>query len=185
MKQLLKLLGCLCAVVLVVSCKETEEQRIARHIKYWENKEILFPKDYAFTVYGKDTVDFPWESAEHKILVYVDSTGCIGCKMQLEIWEWFIKDLDSISNGEIPVGFFIHPEEKGDMQDLLKDKKFAYPVCLDLEDELWKLNQFQNHIMLQTFLLDKENRVIAVGNPVHNLKIWELYMEMIKAKFRK
>ena len=39
MKQLLKLLGCLFAVVLVVSCKETEEQRIARHIKYWENKE--------------------------------------------------------------------------------------------------------------------------------------------------
>ena len=37
MKQLLKLLGCLCAVVLIVSCKETEEQRIARHIKYWEN----------------------------------------------------------------------------------------------------------------------------------------------------
>ena len=29
MKQLLKLLVCLCAVVLVVSCKETEEQRIA------------------------------------------------------------------------------------------------------------------------------------------------------------
>ena len=77
MKQLLKLLVCLCAVVLVVSCKETEEQRIAWHIKYWENKEVLFPKDYAFTVYGKDTVDFPWESAEHKILVYVDSPYAI------------------------------------------------------------------------------------------------------------
>ena len=64
-------------MLLVVACKETEEQRIAKHIKYWENKEIVFPKDYSFTVYGKDTIDFPWESAEHKILVYVDSTNSV------------------------------------------------------------------------------------------------------------
>ena len=101
------------------------------------------------------------------------------------MWEWFINDLDSISKGSVPVRFFIHPEEKGDMQDLLKDKKFSYPVCLDLKDELWQLNKFQNHIMLQTFLLNKENRVIAVGNPVHNLKIWELYMEIIKSHLDK
>ena len=101
------------------------------------------------------------------------------------MWEWFINDLDSISKGSVPVGFFIHPEEKGDMQDLLKDKKFSYPVCLDLKDELWQLNKFQNHIMLQTFLLNKENRVIAVENPVHNLKIWELYMEIIKSHLDK
>ena len=30
MKHLLRFLGCLCVVVMVVSCKETEEQRIAR-----------------------------------------------------------------------------------------------------------------------------------------------------------
>ena len=64
-------------MLLVVACKETEEQRIAKHIKYWENKEIVFPKDYSFTVYGKDIIDFPWESAEHKILVYVDSTNSV------------------------------------------------------------------------------------------------------------
>ena len=40
-------------------------------------------------------------------------------------------------------------------------------------------------VMLQTFLLNKENRVIAVGNPVHNLKIWELYMEIIKSHLDK
>lgn len=32
--------------------------------------------------------------------------------------------------------------------------------------------------MYQTYLLDKDNRVIAIGNPVHNLNVKELYLKM-------
>ena len=31
----------------------------------------------------------------------------------------------------------------------------------------------------QTFLLDKDNKVMAIGNPVHNPKIKELYMKIL------
>ena len=55
MKKFVKILGCVCTIILMVSCKKTEEQRIARHIKHREDKEIVFPKGYAFSVYGKDT----------------------------------------------------------------------------------------------------------------------------------
>ena len=40
----------------------------------------------------------------------------------------------------------------------------------------------------QTFLLDKDNKVVAIGNPVHNPKVKELYLnvltgsEVVKAK---
>ena len=162
------------------SCKETEKQRIVRLLEEWENKEIIFPDSCYFTKYGKDTVGFPLNKSDYKIIMYVDSIGCVDCKMQLELWKWFIDDLDSITTGKVPVGFFIHPEEKGDMQDLLKDKSFDYPVCLDMNNELYALNVFPNDIMFRTFLLDKENKVIAVGNPVHNLKIWKMYLRLIE-----
>lgn len=32
----------------------------------------------------------------------------------------------------------------------------------------------------QTFLLDKENKVLAIGNPVHNPKVKELYLKIIR-----
>ena len=34
--------------------------------------------------------------------------------------------------------------------------------------------------MFQTFLLDKESRVIALGNPIQNPKVKELYLNLIK-----
>ena len=33
--------------------------------------------------------------------------------------------------------------------------------------------------MFHTFLLDRENRIVLVGNPVHNEKLWELYKNTI------
>lgn len=57
MKKFVKILGCVCTIILMVSCKKTEEQRIARHIKHWEEKGIVSPEDYASGVYGgKDTL---------------------------------------------------------------------------------------------------------------------------------
>jgi hypothetical protein len=36
--------------------------------------------------------------------------------------------------------------------------------------------------MYQCFLLDSDNKVIAVGNPVHNVKIMELYQQIITSE---
>ena len=175
-RLLFLLLGVLC----LVSCKESEKERIARLVNEWEGKEIKFPPHSVFTIQGKDTVTMDYRNAEFKVITYVDSIGCVSCNMQLEVWKWFIKELDSISNKNIPVMFFIHPEDISYIQDLLRDKKFNYPVCIDLNNEFGNLNEFPNHIMFQTFLLNRENKVIDIGNPVHNLNIWKLYMNTIK-----
>lgn len=34
-------------------------------------------------------------------------------------------------------------------------------------------------MMLQTFLLDKDNKIIALGNPIHNSKIKDLFLNII------
>ena len=44
------------------------------------------------------------------------------------------------------------------------------------------MNRFPSDITFQTFLLDKSNKIIAIGNPVHNPKIKDLYMNIIQGK---
>ncbi len=34
----------------------------------------------------------------------------------------------------------------------------------------------------QTFLLDKDNKVLAIGNPIHNPKVKELYLKIIRGE---
>ena len=41
------------------------------------------------------------------------------------------------------------------------------------------LNHFPTNMTFQTFLLDKDNKVIAIGNPILNPMVKELYLEKL------
>ncbi|WP_317046309.1 TlpA family protein disulfide reductase [Parabacteroides pacaensis] len=150
------------------ACQESKKDKIIRLVKEWQGKEIVFPANMTFTIYGKDTIDYKIPQSDYKILVYVDSIGCTSCKLQLPKWKEFICKLDSSANKEIPVLFFFQPKDKKEIQFILKRDKFNYPVCLDTENGLDRENHFSSLQTFQTFLLDKENRVVAIGNPIHN-----------------
>ena len=45
-----------------------------------------------------------------------------------------------------------------------------------------QLNHFPKDIRFQVFLLDKNNKVVVIGNPVHNPNVKELYLEEISRK---
>ena len=41
------------------------------------------------------------------------------------------------------------------------------------------MNKFPQDITFQTFLLDQDNKVKVIGNPVHNLAVRDLYLKQI------
>ena len=147
-------------------------------MKEWNNKKIVYPDIMHFTVLGADT-NFLFKS-EYRIITYVDSAGCTSCKLKLEWWKKFISQLDTIGN--LPVLFFLHPKNRKKLNYILKRDNFNYPVCIDENDSLNKLNHFPSDLMFQTFLLDKDNRVLAIGNPIHNPKVKELYLKIIQGE---
>lgn len=159
------------------SCKNCREKKIEDLISYWQQKEIIIPRGSIFTLWGEDTVNIQTNSA-YKIISYVDSTGCISCKLQLPYWRKFIKELEL--HGPIPVLFIMCPHSLKEMQFILKRDSFNYPVCIDVNDSVNKLNKFPTNTLFQSFLLDKNNKVLAIGNPIHNSKIRDLYLQIIK-----
>ncbi|WP_039849677.1 DUF1573 domain-containing protein, partial [Parabacteroides merdae] len=48
--------------------------------------------------------------------------------------------------------------------------------------QLDKLNKFPQDITFQTFLLDWDNKVKVIGNPVHNLEVKDLYLKQMTGK---
>ena len=63
------------------------------------------------SVQAKDTVDFPINNADYKIVAYVDSVGCMSCKLQLPRWKDFISEIDSLTGHFIPFVFYFHPKD--------------------------------------------------------------------------
>ncbi len=167
------------ALALFASCKDSEKDRILRLVKEWEGKEIVFPKHSVFTILGKDTVDFSHADADYKVLTYVDSIGCTSCKLQLHRWKSLVHEVDSLTNGAVPFLFYFHPKDVKELRFLTRRDAFTYPVCFDRQDELNKLNRFPSEMTFQTFLLDKDNKVVALGNPIHNPKVKEIYLQLL------
>jgi hypothetical protein len=159
--------------------KRQERQKITQLVEVWQNKEVIFPSNMVFTRYGVDTVNYQVPNAEYKVLVYTDSMGCTSCKLQLSGWKELIAYTDSATNGRVPFLFFFHPKTLKELRFLLKGEVFDKPVCIDLDDRLNKLNKFPSNMTFQTFLLDKNNKVLVIGNPVNNAAVKDLYMQQI------
>ena len=164
---------------LVTSCESKSEKDIKEKVAEWDGKEIVFPLHSVYTIQGEDTVYHNDEHAKYKILTYVDTTGCTSCKLQLAKWKAFVSKIDSVSGGHVDFLFYMFPKDKKEFTYLMKRDRFTYPVCIDEKDSLNILNNFPKDDKFHTFLLDEQNRVVAIGNPINNLKIKELYLKII------
>ena len=176
MKRLLYILFLL---FLLAACRENKKDQFARLVQEWQGKEIVFPQDMAFTRFVTEQVEYRIPDAEYKVLIYVDSTGCTSCKLQLPKWKELIAHVDSATNGSIPFIFVFQSKDDRELRYILKRDNFDRPVCIDRDSRLNKLNRFPQDITFQTFLLDKNNKVKVIGNPVHNLAVRDLYLKQI------
>lgn len=168
----------------LTACKGKKEYEALKIISEWEGREIVFPNNLTFARYALDTVDYKLTtSSQYRVLVYVDSLGCASCKLQLDRWNNFISHIDSLSSGSCQFLFFIHSREPKEISYLLKRYRFDLPVCIDMDDSLNKLNKFPGEILFQTFLLNAENKVLYVGNPIYSPAVSDLYeMEIVGKK---
>ena len=172
----------LIGLILCCACKESNQERIERLVNEWSGKEIQIPAHSIFTQWGKDTIHSFDEKGEYRIISYVDSIGCMSCKLQLPKWKEFIATTDSLTKHSVSYLFYFHPNDLKELRYILKRDRFDYPVCIDLDNEFNRLNQFPSDMTFQTFLLDKQNKVVAIGNPIHNAKVKDLYLSILTGK---
>lgn len=161
------------------SCSDDKKHNIEVLVKEWNNKEIRFPENSVFTRYVTDTVPYRISKTDYKVVVFVDSVGCISCKLQLPRWKKFMHEVDSLSDGNVPFVFFFQTKDVRELRYILRRDNFSHPVCIDTEDSFYRLNRFPREMMFQTFLVDSENHVKVIGNPIHNLSVKELYLKEI------
>ena len=161
------------------SCTDSKNKEVATLLQEWEGRRIVFPSNPTFTIQGEDTVEYHIKNT-YKILTYIDSTGCTSCKLRFAEWRIFMSEVDSIRPNMLQFLFFLCPKTGMEIYQTLRMDRFKYPICIDDEDSLNKLNHFSSDMMFQTFLLDKDNKILAIGNPIHNPKVKELYLKIIQ-----
>lgn len=179
MKSISILYGITC-VLLLAGCRPNKKiETVTEIATTWRGKEIILPEDMVFTLQGTDTVPYSVADKPYKILCYTDSIGCTSCKLKINEWKTFIAYVDSALPGETGFLFIFHPRRIKDVTVELHTARFPLPVCIDPENKIDRLNGFPSDFAYQTFLLDKQNKVVAIGNPVNNSAVKELYLDIL------
>lgn len=163
----------------LISCQESKRDSAEKIVKDWVGKEILFPADVDCWYMGQDTVCPPRENKPYKMLVYTDSVGCTSCKLNLMLWKHYIHEMDSIAPGEVDFAFYFQPKNRKELAHLLRRDRLEQIVFLDNTGTLKKQNRLAEEMEYQCFLLDKRNKVIAIGNPTLNPRLWDMYKTTI------
>jgi hypothetical protein len=167
----------------VFSCDNKNRKETEKVVIEWIGKEIKFPENFQCNVLGKDTVSdlcVDLFRKQYKVLLYVDSTGCSTCRLKLFEWKQLIIESDSIFlNEQIGFLFFFQPKDKIEIGFISQQADFDYPLLIDVDNTIDQLNHFPKQQIYQCFLLDENNKVLSIGNPVLNPKLWNLYKSKI------
>ena len=167
MKMKSKYLIFVSIVLILLSCNEKKT--------VYQDK-IEFPPDVTAFMSG-DSVYEESVSPEMKIVIYADSSGCTGCKLELDMWKFYMESISQKYNDRVLFMYYLQPRDKDELLFILENEEFNYPVYIDMGNQFGKLNSLHAD---EVFLLDKDNHILLAGNPLATTKRKKEYEEVIQ-----
>ena len=164
--------------LLIGSCTN---KRLIRDIEQLKSQRIILPTDLKPIWDGRDTIVTDFINVPVKMVIWYDSLICASCEVN-RMYEWgqIISSADSLSQWFSII--YLFTPKNGDVDQVevkLKADAFNYPIFIDHNAAFVKQNKLPKNRHLHSFLLDKENKVVIVGSPLHNPQLWELYKRTI------
>lgn len=177
----------ICTTLFFVACSNRERQ-FTKGIELLQSKAVQLPSKGLIMQQGKVLHENIVNNKGLKLIVYADSIGCTSCAItHIDSWDSLI-DYAKQNNDQLRCYFIFSPMKKElrSTELMLTNTKFDYPVMLDTLKEFEKLNpHLPKYRDLHTFLLDENNHVILVGNPLRNKKIKEMFYKIVEEKLGK
>jgi len=185
---LISVLSIFCAVSSCINNNQNNtKNQFKEKVKAYIGKKIILPKDSL--IHLKDNNVLPIEesnlySNEMKIVTCINA-NCHICVYNLDKWKQeLIKKINSKNLNYI---FYLYT----DNYDLFKKSLYYkisgdYPLLIDTTNAFVSDNNLPKmDKRFHTFLINKNNEIILVGNPLQNIRIKNLYFEEINKRLGK
>ena len=145
-------------IMCLFSCKR-ERNNIEDVFKQWNQRKIIFPKYFNY-LDKNDGV-----KSLYKILNYVDSARCTSCKLQLHDWKLLMNDIKEVIHNEkyIDCILVLASVDSASLRHIILPSSLDYPICIDEQDSLNKLNHFPSDPRFQTFCWTKIIVLLQLG----------------------
>lgn len=153
-------------VVSLMGCDN--ENGAIREARDFLGKQVMFPAILFESGNHRYSLDAGFKA---KIILYYDSLGCTTCKMKgLYHYNDILSKADSVS--DFCVRFIIQAQAT-DYEESDDD----YPIIWDPAAHFERANPtLPKTARCRIFLLDRNDRVVLVGDPLSSDGLWDLYL---------
>ena len=188
MSRLICLFSILCGiwscVIVMPGCTNSEE-RILQEIEIMKKHVIQIPYGEMHAYRGKEIMENRISGKKIRLIKYSDSTECSTCMLK-RMYDWEIV-MDSLQHNDhiIDILFiFSPPKDKiNAFEENLIKNQYPFPIYMDTCNAFLRANpHIPANPIMHSFLLDENDSVILVGNPVRNKKIEELFFKILEEK---
>lgn len=173
--SLVGLLLCLC------SCNRNKNT-IEYNMKKLYGMQFVLPSLDDWIFYGQDSAWMKHLNPELKLIVYYDSTVCTTCKIS-QLWDWKkVVNYAKEKKYQFQPFFILSPPKEllGEIHVALEKYPFEWPVYIDSERKFSQLNpSLPENSFFHIFLLDENDKIILVGDPLLKEELWKLYQKKI------
>ena len=175
--------------VVLIGC-DSRVNPFKEDIAMLQSRPLYLPLDSMrkMKTQGEDSVMLVSQQDVMKLVVYTDTADCSSCVLRkMYKWNGLLKKLE-VYGGRIQPYFIFRPLSKdmGVFYMSMKQITPSCPVYLDSLGVLERANpQIPSNPDLHTFLLDEDNNVLLVGNPIWNEKIKEMFWQIVEEKLGK
>lgn len=173
------------SIFLLASCVG-ESGKVKQELASLMSNRIEMCQEATVTLSGKDIIAQDYFASDFKMVVYTDSLGCSSCALQqLHLWSDFVEFAEPYG-GKLKYYFIFNPPKRENIRLALRSSMLDYPMLLDSLGEFERLNpHLPKNKAMHTFLLDEQNNVVLVGNPLHNPEIERMFKEIVEEKLSK
>lgn len=156
------------------------QEEINRLVNEWIGKTLILPDSVGKCTTKGDSIDIISSTDCFKIVRYIGKDGCTSCRLHLNRYPEILRILEDSAMCNVEFVCIVNPADVNELRRILYRENYAgLTICIDETDTLNKINQFPQIEKLQTFLLDKNNKVLAIGDPAINPRVMRLYTQIL------
>jgi len=163
-----------CLVLLCMSLFScNSDYKLHALMNEWIGKKLVLNDDARKAMNANDSLRI-----DYTIVAYVDSTVCMSCRFGG--WQRLVNEMSMYSDNHINSLLIMSAGASKNLENDININNYNLPYVIDKGDSLLKKNDFPESDIFRTFLLDKDGKVVVMGNPLLNDKIYEMFKKHVE-----
>lgn len=185
MRKIVYILSFTIGCCIITACNSHKED-IQKTLEKMQSSTISIPYE-RMECWTSDSIleDRPWNKAKLKLVHYVDSATCSTCYLQKIAIYGLLFSMEAQSNNDFYNVFIINPNiiAKKKLISDFSGKLIPQTIFVDSSNVFMESNpNLPSESMYHTFMLDENNKVILVGNPMLNKQIEDMMLSIVDEK---